>query len=184
MSIENIGKQPISNIQWISPDKLKANGYNPNVVLDKELQLLKLSLLKQGWLQAVLVNKRDMEIIDGYHRWWLCSNDEDVAKMTDGKVPVIYFDLDLAERMMLTIRINRAKGVHVAYRMSEIIHELKKMGKTDAEIAEGIGATLDEVKLLSMDDVFEKKNIKEYKYSKAWIPVKKKELENGQPETK
>ena len=47
---------------------LQANGYNPNVVLKTELELLEFSVLKTGWIQPILVS-RDYVIIDGFHRF-------------------------------------------------------------------------------------------------------------------
>ena len=169
-------KQPINNIVWTETDKIKANDYNPNVVLTQELNLLKFSLLQQGWLQPVLVSSQDNEIIDGYHRWWLCSNDKDVRAMTDGKVPVVFFDMDTAHRMCLTIRINRAKGNHIAYKMHEIVYKLhNEFGMSLDEIGKEIGANKKEVELLMAEGVFAVKDTQNHKYSKAWKPVLKKE---------
>ena len=39
-------KHPIENVQRVHVDKLKSNDYNPNVVLNDELNLLKFSLMK------------------------------------------------------------------------------------------------------------------------------------------
>lgn len=169
-------KQPIDNIVWVETDKIKANDYNPNVVLTQELNLLKFSLLHQGWLQPVLVSSQDNEIIDGYHRWWLCSNDKEVRAMTGGKVPVVYFDYTVPERMCLTIRINRAKGNHVAYKMHEIVYKLHHdHGMSMDEISQQIGANRKEVELLLAEGVFAVKDIQNHKYSKAWKPVLKKD---------
>ena len=169
-------KQPIDSVVWTDTSEIKANDYNPNVVLTQELNLLKFSLLQQGWIQPVLVSSQDKEIIDGYHRWWLCSNDKEVRAMTDGKVPVVFFDMDTAHRMCLTIRINRAKGNHIAYKMHEIVYKLHNdFGMTMNEISKEIGANKQEVELLMAEGVFAVKDTKNYKYSKAWKPVLKKE---------
>lgn len=168
-----VKQQPIDNITWLKTVDLVANEYNPNVVLDQELKLLKFSILKQGWLQPILVTK-DYKIIDGYHRYWLALNDKDIQAMTSNRVPCCIMDMDEAERMMLTIRINRAKGNHVSFKMHEIITELFNTHKKSVEqISEGIGANKHEVNLLLEEGVFTAKNIKEHKYSKAWIPAKK-----------
>lgn len=170
-----IKQQPIDNITWLKADTLVANDYNPNVVLDQELKLLKFSILQQGWLQPILVTK-DNQIIDGFHRYWLASNDKDIMAMTNGRVPCCIMDLSEPERMLLTIRINRAKGNHVSFKMHEIITELFNTHKLSVEqISEGIGANKHEVNLLLEEGVFTAKNIKEHKYSKAWIPAKKVE---------
>lgn len=163
-------KHPIDNIEWVDPTTLRANGYNPNVVLTQELNLLKHSLLAQGWLQPVLASTEG-EIIDGYHRWWLSHNDKDVMKMSEGKVPVAFLDLTEAERMTLTIRINRAKGNHVAYKMHEIVYKLnKELGMDLDTIAKEIGANKKEVELLMQEGVFSVKDTQNHKYSKAWKP--------------
>lgn len=168
MKIEDM---PISNVVWIDADKLKANDYNPNVVYSKEMELLKFSILKQGWIQPILVS-HEYVIIDGFHRASLAKFDTEVKNLTGGKVPVVIMELSEPERMLLTVRINRAKGSHIAIRMSDLIKKLvNDYGISMDEICNQIGATKDEVELLLMDDVFKKFNInKETKYSKAWIP--------------
>jgi hypothetical protein len=88
-----------------------------------------------------------------------------------GKVPVAILDVDRPTAMLLTIRMNRAKGTHVAVRMSEIARELvQKHGLDPMEIAHDIGATKEELDVLLMEGVFEARNIKDYRYSKAWYP--------------
>ena len=167
----DIKEMPISNVEWVDVEKLSANDYNPNVVFSKEMELLKFSLLKQGWIQPVLVTQ-DYVIIDGFHRSSLAKADKEVAAMTNGKVPVVIMNLTEPERMLLTIRINRAKGSHVAVKMSDIIKSLvNDHGMPVKDICKEIGATKDEVELLMMENVFKKHNVdKESKYSKAWVP--------------
>jgi ParB-like chromosome segregation protein Spo0J len=168
---------PIDNIQWIEAVKLDPNDYNPNVVYTPELKLLKLSLMKQGWIQPILVNRDEMNpiakptIIDGFHRWMLTKEDSEISAMTDGKVPCAVLNLSEPDRMMLTIRINRAKGSHIAIKMHEIIDKLvTHYGIAKEGVAKGIGATKAEVDLLLAENVFKKLDIPNHKYSKAWYP--------------
>lgn len=166
-----IKDMPISNVEWVDVEKLSANDYNPNVVYSKEMELLKFSLLRQGWIQPILVTQ-DFVIIDGFHRASLAKADKEVAAMTKGKVPVVIMQLTEPERMLLTIRINRAKGSHIAIKMSDIIKSLvNDHGIPVENICKEIGATKDEIELLMMENVFKKHNVnKESKYSKAWVP--------------
>lgn len=165
---------PVSNIEWISVDELNANDYNPNVVLNQELGLLEFSILKNGWIQPVLVSK-DKVIIDGFHRTYLSKNSKKLMEKYDRKVPCVVMDLDEPERMLLTIRINRAKGNHVSVKMHDIITTLiDKHGYSVEDIRKGIGATKQEIDLLYQQGVFDALNIKEYKYSKAWKSPKTK----------
>lgn len=164
---------PISNVEWINASELSANDYNPNVVYNHEMKLLKFSLLKQGWIQPILVTQ-DYEIIDGFHRATLAKTDKDVKAMTKQLVPVVVMNLSEPDRMLLTIRINRAKGSHIAVRMSDVIKSLvNDYGMKVEAICKEIGATKDEVELLLMDNVFKQKGIDEStKYSNAWVPNK------------
>lgn len=168
-----IEEMPISNVTWVDVGLLKANDYNPNVVFSKEMELLRLSILKNGWIQPILVT-HEYVIIDGFHRASLAKSDRKVRDFTGGKVPVVVMELSEPERMLLTIRINRAKGSHIAIRMSDLIKRVvNEYGMPFEEICRQIGATKDEVELLLMDDVFKKFDIsKESKYSRAWVPNK------------
>ena len=166
-----INDMPLSKIQWIDVNKLKANDYNPNVVLTNELKLLQLSMLKNGWIQPVLVTQ-DYDIIDGFHRSTLCKINKDINKMTDGKVPCVVLNLSKPERILLTVRINRAKGNHIALKMNKLIQELiNTYGLSKKYVAENLGATEREIELLLYDDVFDKyKLTEETLYSEAWKP--------------
>jgi len=160
--------EPVSNVQWVDAQELNSNDYNPNVVLNQELKLLEFSILKNGWIQPVLVDK-SMTIIDGFHRSYLSKNSKLLKEKYDGKVPVVQMNLTEPERMLLTIRINRAKGNHVSIKMADIVKSLiDKHNYSPAQIMEGIGCTKDEVDLLYKDGVFDHLNIKEHQYSKAW----------------
>jgi ParB-like chromosome segregation protein Spo0J len=164
---------PIDRIEWLAAASLDANDYNPNVVFTPELRLLERSILLTGWVQPVLVDKAK-RIIDGFHRWRLSQDSKDIRAKYHGKVPCAVLDVDRPQAMLLTIRMNRAKGTHVAVRMHEIVRELVDTHNLDPqEIAQGIGATLDEVTLLYQDGVFAAKNIDKYVYSKAWVPVER-----------
>lgn len=167
-----IEEMPISNVKWIPVDELKANDYNPNVVFSKEMELLKFSILTNGWIQPILVTQ-DYQIIDGYHRSCL-AKDKEVNKMTNGLVPVVIMNLTEPERMLLTIRINRAKGSHIAIKMHDIIKKLiEEYGISKETIIKEIGATKDEIDILEMENIFKHFDFnKESKYSKAWIPSK------------
>lgn len=164
---------PIDNITWVGVEKLWANAWNPNFVFSPEMKLLKESIMRTKWIQPILVNANFM-IIDGFHRSLLCKSDQEVADLTDGCVPCSILDIDDAEAMMMTVRINRAKGTHTAFKMSELVQQLvDDYGKSPDEISVGIGATLEEVDLLYKGGVFKKRDLDRWEYSKAWIPVYK-----------
>ena len=161
---------PIMRIQWKPAELLTANGWNPNYVMDDELRLIETSILRNGWVQPILVRPND-EIVDGFHRWRLAQDSKLLKAKYDGFVPCVTLDISEAEAMMLTVRINRAKGKHAALRMSGLVRALLDKGLEREEIARGIGATLDEVETLSHEDVFAMKGTREYRYSQSWQPT-------------
>ena len=163
--------EPVENIKWIDCDSLKANHYNPNRVMNAEMNLIERSILRTGWIQPILVNK-NLTIIDGFHRWTLSRLSTQLREKYHGKVPCAVLDVTDAEAMVITVRINRAKGTHLAFRMSEYIKELIQTHRIPIDdLARDIGATIDEVELLMRGDVFEAKDIENWTYSEAWFPA-------------
>jgi len=163
--------EPVEVIQWIDCDKLVANHYNPNRVMNADMNLIERSILQTGWIQPILVNKNNV-IIDGFHRWTLSRLSPSLRSKYHGKVPCAVLDVTDVEAMVITVRINRAKGTHLAFRMSEYVRELVEKHKIPMDrLATDIGATFDEVQLLMKSDVFEAKDIQNWAYSEAWFPA-------------
>lgn len=161
---------PISNIQWVDCESLEANDYNPNVVFTPELKSLERNILAYGWVQPVIASM-DGIIIDGFHRTMLSRESKQIREKYNGKLPCVMFDIPRDQAMILTVRMNRAKGSHVAVRMSDMVKELiDKYNWANEELAKEFGASKKEIDLLYQDGVFKFRNIKNYKYSKAWYP--------------
>lgn len=165
-----MSSEPIDNIVWVHAGTLTANNYNPNYVVGPELRLLEHSLLSTGWIQPILATK-DGEIIDGFHRWKLATDSKKVFSRWGGMVPVAYLPIPRHKAMAMTVRINRAKGQHVAVRMADLVRELvDDHGLTPAEVAEEIGGTVAEVELLYDNSLFKSMDLKNYRYSREWVP--------------
>lgn len=178
--MRSLSDHPIAAIQWLPVDGLIGNAWNPNVVISTEMRLLKTSILRQGWLQPVLVSHEVEDgqdryvIIDGFHRSTLAKADKEVRAMTQGLVPCAVLDLPRSERIMLTVRINRAKGSHVALKMHELVRELITVeGLSAEEVCVGIGASKHEVETLMTENLFKKLNVETTPYSMAWEPIGK-----------
>lgn len=163
--------EPIENIVWKPSRNLRQNAWNPNVVFSPELRLLEESILRNGWLQPIIISNTDL-IIDGFHRWRLSMDSPAIRDRWFEEVPCVVFDISDPEAMMLTVRINRAKGTHVAVRLSDVIQELHNdLGCTVEEIMRGCGMGKKEVELLLAGTLLKTRNLETYKYSKAWIPI-------------
>lgn len=161
---------PISNIEWRDASTLHSNDWNPNVVFTPELKLLERSILSQGWIQPILINRNGM-VIDGFHRWMLSKDSKLLKEKYAGSVPCAVLNVDDAQARILTVRMNRAKGSHVALRMADLVKSLvDDAGMSIADVAKEIGGTKQEVELLYQNDIFKARNLKDYKYSQAWVP--------------
>ena len=163
-------EQPISNVEWILASELNPNDYNPNRVLTQEFKILLLNIARYVWIQPILINKNIM-IIDGFHRCRLAQDSEVLQKKYAGRVPCVVMDIDDRQAMLLTIRMNRAKGVHEDSAMAVIAKKLiNDWGMTPKDLRNELGMSKAEVELLLADTVFEIKGIKDWQYSKAWYP--------------
>ena len=78
--MDNLMK-PLSTLQWVDRNKLKANDWNPNKVSKQNLELLTQSILTNGWTLPIVV-RPDLTVIDGFHRWTVA-----------GREPLIYKNL-------------------------------------------------------------------------------------------
>lgn len=140
---------PLSSLQWVDRNLLKANDYNPNKVTENNLQLLIQSILTNGWTLPI-VCRPDYTIIDGFHRWTVAGR-EPLFSMLKGKVPVVIVDHGNSRDADIygTITHNRARGTHLLEPMKAIVKELLDAGKTTAEIGKQLGMSAEEVFRLS-----------------------------------
>ncbi len=140
---------PLSSLQWVERDKLRANDYNPNKVSEDNLKLLTQSILTNGWTLPIVV-RPDYTIIDGFHRWTVAGREPLHTKL-GGKVPVVIVDHhgDGSADVYGTITHNRARGTHLLEPMKAIVKKLLDEGKTVAEIGKQLGMKPEEVFRLS-----------------------------------
>lgn len=124
---------PLSTLQWVDRDRVKPNDYNPNKVSKQNLELLKQSILTNGWTLPIVV-RPDFTIIDGFHRWTV-AGEEPLKSMLEGKVPVVIVEhKDKAGNIYGTVTHNRARGTHLLEPMKAIVRELMGEGKSVEEI--------------------------------------------------
>lgn len=164
---------PIDRIEWVPASSLRANSYNPNTVFSPELNLLKRSLMEDGWCAAIVV-REDGEIVDGFHRWSLAPRDAQVAAMTGGMVPVVRLrnGKSKSDQMIATVRFNRARGQHGILKMSNIVRTLQDSGLSQPEIEARLGMEDEEV--LRLGDVRPSpEHAGKDSFGKGWVPVKK-----------
>ena len=161
--------RPRGTLQWVGRGRVKPNDYNPNKVSKQNLELLKQSILSNGWTLPIVV-RPDFTIIDGFHRWTI-AGEEPLLSMLDGKVPVVIVDhKDKSGDIYGTVTHNRARGTHLLGPMKAIVKELMDEGKSVEEIGKQLGMKPEEIFRLSdfSKEDFLKMMVKDVRnYSKA-----------------
>lgn len=139
---------PLATLQWVDRNLLKPNDYNPNKVSKENLKLLVQSIMTNGWTLPIVVRK-DMTIIDGFHRWTVAGQ-EPLYSALGGKVPVVVVEhTEASEDIYGTVTHNRARGTHLLEPMKAIIKKLMTEGKTVEEIGKQLGMKPEEIFRLS-----------------------------------
>ncbi len=169
--------EPVDFVRWVRQDIVEANDYNPNSVAAPEMELLRLSIMADGYTQPIVTMTRDdtdtVEVIDGFHRNRVGKECADVAERIKGYLPVVQIRedrTDRSDRIAATIRHNRARGKHQVTAMSDIVLELKRRNWSDQKIGKELGMDPDEVLRLAqisgLADAF-----KDRDFSEAWEAV-------------
>lgn len=164
-------KQPIDKVVWRHRDELNPNDYNPNRVAPPELELIKVSIIEDGWTSPIVITE-NCEIVDGFHRW-TASGDVRVYKLTDGMVPTVKIARkDAASQRMATIRHNRARGTHAVLEMSKIIQGMIEVDKLSMqEICARLQMESEEViRLAARAGIPKSSIIEDASWSTEWIP--------------
>lgn len=149
-SISPFKTEPVDCVVWIPAAKVHANDYNPNSVAPPEMELLKTSILNDGYTQPIVGwnNGDGVEVIDGFHRNRVGKECPEVRDRIRGYLPLAIINSDREEkgdRIAATIRHNRARGKHKVEAMSDIVVELKRRNWSDDKIARELGMDADEV---------------------------------------
>lgn len=164
--------EPVDFIAWVPSGDVHANDYNPNTVAPPEMELLRTSIMADGYTQPIVTNEEDGRriVIDGFHRNRVGKECSDVRERVHGYLPVVQIrtsQVDVTDRMASTIRHNRARGKHRVEAMSEIVIELKRRNWSDEKIAKNLGMEQDEIlrlcQISGLTELFS-----DTEFSKSW----------------
>jgi ParB-like chromosome segregation protein Spo0J len=146
--------EPVDFVRWEASDNVQANDYNPNSVAPPEMELLRISIMSDGYTQPIVTNLEEeiSIVVDGFHRSRVGKECKDVKARVNGYLPIVQIkasQADRSDRMAATIRHNRARGKHRVEAMSEIVMELKRRNWSNDRIGKELGMDPDEVLRLS-----------------------------------
>lgn len=149
-SISPFVNEPVDCVIWVKSDEVVANDYNPNAVAPPEMELLRHSIVSDGYTQPIVTwqENGNYEVIDGFHRNRVGKECEEVRERIHGYLPVVFTNEDRhgkGDRIAATIRHNRARGKHKIDSMSEIVVDLKRRNWSPKKIGKELGMDQDEV---------------------------------------
>ncbi len=167
-------KSPVYNIISVPIEKISPNTYNPNTVAPPEMKLLYDSIKEDGYTMPIVCyySAEDDQyiIVDGFHRYRVMLEYEDIREREGGMLPVAVINKSLDNRMASTIRHNRARGSHDVDLMSNIIKELHELGRSDEWISKHLGMDKDEIlrlkQITGLAALF-----KDVDFGEAWKPI-------------
>lgn len=165
--------EPVDCVLWVKGEDVHANDYNPNSVAPPEMELLRTSIMHDGYTQPIVSMLEDSgtrEVIDGFHRNRVGKECEEVRERVKGYLPVVTIKedrLDKGDRIAATIRHNRARGKHRVDAMADIVIDLKKRNWSDKKIGKELGMDPDEVlrltQITGLAEMFSDKD-----FTEAW----------------
>lgn len=165
--------EPVDLVQWVPAATVHANNYNPNSVAPPEMELLRLSIMADGYTQPIVsdldADGENRTVIDGFHRSRVGKELKDVRERVMGYLPVVQIKSDRAGRndqIASTIRHNRARGKHLVSAMQDIVVELRRRNWSNDKIGRELGMEADEVlRLCQMTGLAELFADDEFSYS-------------------
>lgn len=136
---------PCVNTILARREMVVANTYNPNHVSDDKMELLRQSILDNGFVFPCAtiwdVEVEQFTIVDGFHRYLVTGPDWLGLEY----VPVAVLDHDVAQRLAATWQFNKARGNHQVDLDADLIRSLIEQGVTEDEIVKHLGIDLDTV---------------------------------------
>ena len=162
---------PINNVRWVPLEKVTPNNYNPNSVAPIEMNLLKISIIEDGYTQPVVtIHDPDNDlyvIVDGFHRYYTMKSNHEIYAKYHGLLPIVVISKSINDRMASTVRHNRARGKHSIDGMSNMVFQMLDEGWDDAVICNKLGMEPEELIKLKHVTGFSKL-FQNTEYSRAW----------------
>lgn len=160
-------KIPCLETKLVPREKIRANNYNPNHVSKDKMNLLKQSIIDNGFcFPIVTIYDKDEEmyiIVDGFHRYTICQKEWLDIK----EVPVVVLEHDISQRMSATIQFNKARGVHSVDLDADVVKALIEQGMSELDISQHLGIDIDTIhrykQMTGIIHLFENVN-----YSSSW----------------
>lgn len=122
------------NVIEVPIDSIKAAPYNPRTISQHEFESLQRSIDEFGFVEPVVVNKRNQTIVGGHMRV------NAARELGFEKVPIVFVDLDAQREAALNVALNKISGEFDTDMLAELLADLDDearllTGFSDDEIA-------------------------------------------------
>lgn len=167
---------PCANTIVVQRDLVVANTYNPNHVSDDKMELLRQSIVDNGFAFPIVViwdeDQQLFVVVDGFHRYLVSGP----GWLEMSYVPLAVLNHDATQRMVATWQFNKARGSHEVDLDADLIRALIQQGMDEEAICQHLGIDLDTVhrykQVTGIAELFQ-----HAQYSMAWEMV---EVEGGE----
>ena len=136
---------PCVSTLLVARELVQANNYNPNAVPDEKMELLRQSIVDNGFAFPIVTiydpDLRKFVVVDGFHRYLISGPDW----LNMAYVPVVVLEHDISKRMTATWQFNKARGVHQVDMDADLIRSLIQQGMEEDAIAQHLGIDIDTV---------------------------------------
>ena len=161
---------PCANTIVVARDLVRANTYNPNHVSDDKMELLRQSIVDNGFAFPIVViwdaDQQLFVVVDGFHRYLVSGP----GWLEMSHVPLAVLNHDATQRMVATWQFNKARGSHEVDLDADLIRALIQQGMDEETICQHLGIDLDTVhrykQVTGMAELFQ-----HAQYSMAWEMV-------------
>ncbi|MGA1219392.1 MAG: ParB N-terminal domain-containing protein [Ilumatobacteraceae bacterium] len=158
-------------IDLVATENLHVPDWNATYILRPDLLVLAESLATDGILSPLVVQRSSSNVIDGSQRLRLIVGNRHLAEMFP-VVPVIWKDVSDSDAMAMHVQINRGRGTIVAKSLSAIVRALKRSRAFSVEdFDRRFCMRGDELELMLDGTILKHRDVKNHRYSRAWVPV-------------
>jgi hypothetical protein len=159
-------------VEIVSLDDLVEPSWHATYILRPDMVTLAASIGAYGMLSPLIVHRGTNVVIDGTQRLKLLRGNLHLGKMFKDGVPVNYVDCDELDAMALHVQINRGRGLPLAKGVSNIVRMLFKSKKfSQDDFVKYFAMKYDELELMLDGTIIKHRDIANYNYSRAWVPV-------------
>lgn len=160
---KNISTLKTLKVDYVSPETIYPNAYNPNRQTERDFELLLSSMTEDGFTQPILVHRATREIVDGEHRW------RAAQRLGLKEIPVVFVDMTMEQMRISTLRHNRARGSEDIELTIEILKDLRALGALEHAV-DSLGMSEKELSAL-IEDLPAPEAQASSEFSAAWLPA-------------